>query len=811
MRRDIARSKDRAPKNMASSGTVSRVGGAALALMVVLMVTTSLPAAVTVQSSYYAPDRGTPYKWFENAREIAAFFDQHYRAAGYLHLYLRNAGREAIDATEFTLNGMKLEELRGGPGVIWWRLLPRPLAPGAVGEVMVRLRDPLDSEARLEVAFSDGSRAVANIAPSPNPLRIETIGFDEAGRAAFLVVERLDGHERVLKQVLVDGVDVTAKCRLLAPRFIGGLSPVSMRFDAPLKVGGYHVYTVRCADGATASCCLRTTDGWVPLGSYGYGTYDEFARNGCNGHNNFGRSGKGDLDQQAMLGMRAVSMLGASDVEAYEVGHPGLFAHCLQDEPDVADYGVEGVPAHLRVGHSAMAMEGRAQKVRAGNPTKLSLLTLDMTYKPANYYIYGPIADVVNPDCYPISLDADATMVREVVETARRGAGPRPLTFTFQGVMEGPRDPAAFAKKRFPRPNFPAEERIMMYYAIGAGARGLFNYIHCTENSETRWSRGTQEFPELWNEIGQVYRELDHVAPLIALAHPTTLARSSEPKLWVRLLLCGDKAALVVWVNDDYKQERMSVTYRPLRDVRVALPELPWLRGARAYSVGAGGFSEIEATGQVIHIPRADVAGMILLTTDRHLPSALTARYEERKQHVATALLEEWRGNLAATAKQQTAFRILTGGFGSYAAHGKGIGAYGASVPTYWNPEQAQYNVLEFGSNDAGPAPTQGAEWSVTIPADRAGRPHVVYVCCGAWGQPGLLSVRDARGTTVAETRVSGAWEGRVCPLRFVPAAPGPYTIGFAQPGDGPKGGRVGEVAYVVPEDELFDASLAPE
>jgi hypothetical protein len=488
-----------------------------------------------------------------------------------------------------------------------------------------------------------------------------------------------------------------------------------------------------------------------------------------------------------------------------------LFAHCLQDEPDVADYGVEGVPAHLRVGHSAMAMEERAQRVRVGDPTKLSLLTLDMTYKPANYYIYGPIADVVNPDCYPISLGADASMVREVVETARRGAGPRQLTFTFQGVMEGPRDPAEFAKKRFPRPNFPAEERIMMYYAIGAGARGLFNYIHCTENSETRWSRGTQEFPELWNEIGQVYRELDHVAPLIAMAHPTTLARSSESKLWVRLLLCGDKAALIVWVNDDYKQGRMSVTYRPLRDVRVALPELPWLRGARAYSVGAGGFTEIEATGQVIRMPRADVAGMVLLTIDRNLPSTLTARYENRKQRVATALLDEWRSDLAATAKQQTAFRLLTGAFGSYAAHGKGIGAYGASVPTYWNPEQAQYNVLEFGRNEAGPAPIQGAEWIVTIPAERAGRPHVAHLCCGSWGQPASLSVKDDRGVTLAETRVSGGWEGRVCELQFATVTPGQYTISFALPGDGPKGGRVGSIAYVVPEDELFDASLLPE
>lgn len=796
--------------NSASSFHVAAVT-LAFALAVFVIAACSLPAAVTVQSSYYAPDRGTPYSWFESARDISTFFDQHYRAAGYLYVYVRNEGRRPIDATEFRLNGENLERLREQQKVVWWRLLPRPLPPGATGEIMVRLRGPTDSPSRVEVAFSDGSRSATTVAPTPNPLRIETVGFNEARDEVFLVVERLDDRERALKPVLVDGADVTAKCRLLAPSFIGGVSPVSIDLAAPLKVGTYHVFTVRAADGATASCCLRTTDGWVPLGSYGYATYDEFARNGCNGHNNFGRSGKDDLDRQAMLGMRAVSMLGSSEVERYEVAHPGLFAHCLQDEPDVSDYGVTEVPANLRVGYMAMEMEQRAQNVRVGNPTKPSLLTLDMTYKPANYYIYGPIADVVNPDCYPVSLGMDATAVREVVETARGGAGPRPVTFTFQGVMEGPRDPEAFAKKRSPRPNFPAEERIMMYYAIGAGARGLFNYIHCTENSETRWSRGTQEFPELWNEIGQVYRELEHVAPLIAIAHPTTLATSNEPKLWLRLLLCGENAALLAWVNDNYEQKRLSVTYQPLYDVQVTPADLPWLRGAKAYAVGADGFTQLRESGRTILLPRADVAGAILLTTDGNLPSALTARYEKRTQHVASALLDEWRRDLAATAKQQTAFHLLAGEFGDYAVRGKGIGAYGASVATYWNPDEAEHNVLESGVNERGPAPTQGAEWSVTIPAGRAGKPHVVYACCGAWGQPALLLVKDSAGTTVAETRVSGNWAGRVWALRFTPAAAGEYSVTFAVPGDGPKGGRAAGVAYVVPEDRLFDPALRPE
>mgnify|MGYP005834683097 FL=1 len=772
-----------------------------------LLIATPVLAA-TVDSAYYAPDRGVLYKWYEGAQGLQEFVPRDYRAAGYLYLYVRNGGTEPISPTGFTWNGQSLDDLRAVHEAIWWRLLPRPLAPGMIGEVMVRLRNPVTETGTLAVSFDDGTSVSARIAPEPNPLRVTTIGFSDRRDRVFLVAETLDGQPREVERVLLDDLDVTAKCRLLAPRFIGACSPVSLRLPEPLALGSYHTYTVITGTGDRASACARTLDAFVPLGSYGYSTVEEYARNGCNSYANFRRSSQGLLDDLARLGMRGVSMIRNAPVEPYEVQHPGLYAHYLMDEPDCGDYfQATELPHALRIGFLALEIERRAQTVREGNPTRPSFLTIDLTYKPANYYVYGPIADILNPDCYPISIGADATMVREVVETAVLAAGPRPVTFTFQGVMEGPRDPEKFAEKRFPRPNFALEQRVMLYYAIGAGARGLFNYIHCTENSPTNWSRGTGEFPDVWNEIGQVYRELEHVSPLLALSHPTKLATSAHEKLWLRTLLCGEEAALVAWVNDGYQQDRLGVRYEPLRDVRIALPDLPWLRGWKPYAVGTGGFAPLARAGDEVLLPRADVGGLILLTARDALVSELTARYDERQRELGAFLLAEWRRSLQRQAESINLKRLITGELGAYAVQGQGLGAYGMRLDSFWNPFEAEHNVLEGGTEDRQDTTERGATFTVSIPANQAGQPWVVYAY---WGPPARMAVIGPDGQVVGTRDVEADWGGELVVLGFTPRKAGEHRISYVQGGPGGRGMRIAETIYVLPEHKSFPPLPVP-
>lgn len=771
-------------------------------LPLLLLATTAFGASV--DHAYYAPDRGTPYQWFEGAPGIQEFFTKDYRAAGYVYVYVRNDGKQPLKATSFLLDGKPLAELREAQQVVWWRLLPNPVPAGTLGEFMLRLREPLTKTCELTIGFKGGARLTTRVTPQPNPLRIATVGFTETGREVFVVAESLDGQARVLAKVLLDGSDVTAQCRLLAPKFIGDCSPVSLQLSKPLQLGSFHTYTVVTKSGERASVCLKTLDGFVPLGSYGYGTYDEYARNGVNSYANFSKASPGELDAQARLGMRGVSMLGAGVIEPYEVAHRGLYAHYIQDEPDCSDYGFDKLPHALRIGQMAMEMEQRVEYVRQRDPLRPSFLTVDLTYKPANYYIYAPIADVVNPDCYPLTIGKDASMVRESVETCRTAAAARPVTFTFSSTFEGWSDPVDLTKMRFPRPNFPLEQRVMMYYAIGAGARGLFNYIHCTETSGNHWSHGSTDWPELWNEVGVVYRELERVAPLLAVAHPTRLATSPHPKLWLRTLLCGEDAAVIVWVNDNYQQNRMGVRYEPLTDAKITLPDLPWLKGWKAYSVAQDAFTGLKVTGSQLTLPRADVAGLILLTPDARLVDSLAVRYTAKQRMTGTLLLDESRRQQAQKARRIEINRLIAGELGEFAVEGKGVSAYGMKLEQFWNPKNVPYNVFEFGASEATDEVVRGAEYTVQIPAERVGQPHLIYAFGGAYGPPCKLTVVGPGGQALLEKELRPPFAGELMVVNFTPAQAGEYVIKYLQPGKGEKGGRISGAIYVLPASKAF-------
>ncbi|NLC59107.1 MAG: hypothetical protein GX774_19910 [Armatimonadetes bacterium] len=763
-------------------------------------------AAAKLELAYWAPDRGTPYQWFETAQGIQSFFDREYVAAGYVVLHLRNDGKTPLTAKALTWNGRPFDALRQELSLIWWRLLPDTIPPGGTGEVMVRPREPLRQPATVRVTFSDGSAVQARVAPKPVPVRIETIGFSQKMDELFLVVERLDKTPQKLTRVWLDGQEVTARCRFLDPTFSTGISPVVLKPARPLRYASYHTYRVATATGATAGCCVRTYDGWVPLGSYGYNTYEEYARNGANGHNSFGRHSKSDLDTHALLGMRAVMILGDTPPAPEIRGHRGIFAYGPVDEPDCQDYFIkEDIPHPKRIGYHAMEMARRFQLYRRADPRTLGILTLDLTYKPANYYVYAPLPDVVNPDCYPIMAGNDAKMVREVVETARYAAGPRPVTFTFEGCFWENTDPEVQAKKRFPRPPFAAEVRLMIYYAIGAGARGLYNYIHCTERLGDVLNHGSTDYPDVWRAIGRAYRELDRVAPLLAVAHPTKLAQTKQEKVSVSTLVAGADSLLLVVVNEDYTQEAQAFRVNPRRNVTVTLPALPWLRPKAAWQVGEGRFAPLKLTpagrGVSLRLDRLDVAELILVTADPARIQPLEARLRQRQSALGKGLLALWRQQQAKEGQLQDARRRLLSEFDDCMVLGKGIGAYNIANDRHWNPAKTAHWGFEFGQNEAVDAPEMGAEWTFAVPAERAGQKHVVYALAGAWGQPArfVLVAPDGRETLLREVSGGGTGTLFVLPVTF-PSA-GDYTLRFLQAGRGPRGGNIAHALYVVPAD----------
>jgi len=68
---------------------------------------------------------------------------------------------------------------------------------------------------------------------------------------------------------------------------------------------------------------VRVLDDWVPLGTFGYGDLEEYARNGVNGYCNFSRSAESELDRQVTLHMRGVTTVTDHAPQGFELATRG--------------------------------------------------------------------------------------------------------------------------------------------------------------------------------------------------------------------------------------------------------------------------------------------------------------------------------------------------------------------------------------------------------------------------------------------------------------------------------------------------------
>jgi hypothetical protein len=145
--------------------------------------------------------------------------------------------------------------------------------------------------------------------------------------------------------------------------------------------------------------------------------------------------------------------------------------------------------------------------------------------------------------------------------------------------------------------------------------------------------------------------------------------------------------------------------------------------------------------------------------------------------------------------------RRLLGEFADRMVLGSPVGAYGAKPAGFWNPVNEQYSAFEFGQNEKGEAPDQGAEWKLTVPPEEAGKPLSVYAICGSWGEPGEFLLLSPGGQEVLRQEVSRPMSGGLVRLRVTPPDAGEYTLTFLVKGPGPKGGRITHAIFAIPDE----------
>lgn len=532
----------------------------------------------TIDSAFFTPDPFFPYQLFKEG----------FQPAGIVEIYIKNPTSKPVHIQKISFNNQDITEPQKGEEIVWWRLRPDPLPPNSYGEILIRLRHKPKEKLKIKLLFSDTSGLSLSLTPTPPPISIETLAFDHSIRTIFLFL-RLRNGEVKIKNVYLDGQSFTRRTKILGSW--RNICPIIISLPHPLSYGSFHYLKIETTKGDKIGAVFRARDDFFPLGSYGYVTPEEYSKNHCNIYASFSPLSKEQLDFLGNYHIMGISAIGDNPPQKDIVNHPCLWAYYLMDEPDVHDYFVESLAHPLRPGIWAMEMVRRDKLCYTADKRKLTFLTINMTYKPVNWFIYGRIADVANTDPYALAIGADMKLVYDVSETARIAFAPSMPMITFQAYYHQPFDKPSNWK--FPRMPTPEEENIMIHYALAGGAKGLLSYIHCTERvSENLISYGADDFPEVWMAIGDVYRNLRLITPIISRSQPMDIVKSKDDGLFLRALVATD-ALVVVCINRMGESQKEGYIAKSIKNAVIEVHLPPWIKPKEVNEIYQGEYRKL--------------------------------------------------------------------------------------------------------------------------------------------------------------------------------------------------------------------------
>lgn len=561
---------------------------------------------------------------------------------------------------------------------IWWKAEPNKVAPGRTGEVVVRLRAvPKISSLPVSLIHAGGKIDVAVPVADKHP-RVAGASFAEKLDFLYLYFRYPGRPGAAPVKILIDGADVT-KAAIVARHPEADVIPVTVALTKPTVPASFHCVQGVFEDGIVASAGIRA---WA----------DEFAY-GIWG----GKPGKaGDLS----VGQRYVAELVAHNINVQmpQVGSPAVqafykseagqrqlkdlgfrtvidehqkwgqkdpYLYFIHDEPDCADFRFEGIPEHKKIGALASWTVQRSNELRADDPGKLQMLNLDMTYKPQNWYIYGQVPDVLAADPYyqnrlrtayqehpeRIKVYSKATYVHAVADVCQSACQPNPLHIILYSCSHlNNKDNLRF---RFPTP---PEKRIEVFYALGAGAKGLSYWWYTPADKGEKTAYGIGAAVEhadpaaaaLYREIGLLGAEVRTVGPLLLNSCPADVPVEARGAIWTRTLLVGLDTLILLAVNDQYTNHDKGTDIAPVQNAAASVNVPVWLKTADVFEVNSGGTCDMKwsSAGPQVRLDfgRLDVTRLVIVTADKGLRAAMQKRYAEQFAGRVKTLLQQGSG-----------------------------------------------------------------------------------------------------------------------------------------------------------------------
>jgi hypothetical protein len=582
------------------------------------------------------------------------------------HIVTIHREHRGLQAASYLLNDLertpqqikdKLEEL-GAP--IWYQVRPNPVPQGGFAELVIRLRyQPKERE--LKISLTEGDLKSAEISidtQKQNRLGFASINFNNEINKVYLYVSSNDASEFEIEKLCIDGI-VLKMGDAEQKKSLRGFLPLEIPLPKSLEHGSYHYFAAVSKDGKTASAVIRARDDFFCLGIWGYRNYgntdEERARDSAktfmahlfNTHMGMGHSFFRKPEGLAMIREMGLHLM-VSDPAKQDIGSRDIYARFLLDEPDAHEYAIQDLPSHRRLGGYAQGLVERQKKWIDADPRNLTLLNVNLTYKPENWITYGPLPDILSADPYYQSRLNDTYAkhpgrlaqfchpyyVYAISEVVRWSSQPKPPHIILNSVSE--RD-----KERVFRYGTPEEKRIEFYYALAAGAKGI-SYWWFTPYGEC-FGCGSEE-PEakaMMREMARLNAEARSLLSLLSCSAPGTypgekldaFTRCLPPWLMARTLFAGTDTALLILVNRDHGSDRAGTLFEPIPKGIITFEKPPWMKDIRTFRFQGGALEEIpftmeegKAKMEIREIPLTEI---IIVTEKVSLIDEIRERWEE--------------------------------------------------------------------------------------------------------------------------------------------------------------------------------------
>ncbi|MDE0297974.1 MAG: hypothetical protein OXN17_05040 [Candidatus Poribacteria bacterium] len=529
---------------------------------------------------------------------------------------------------DLTKPSAQTKTLRDAGEPIWYKIRPASIDPGALGFVLIRTRFVPGKPVKVSVIDNRDSAYTAVVATEEPMARIAFVGFGASCERMTVFVRKLTPEDLTLDGVYLDDVDITARCKFESQDFWNDLGILTVALDTPLKEGSHHLLRLTTKQGVEITDMVRARNDFFPVGVYGWSSKGEtavermydFYRSLKAHHFNTGlvfvwpkdSAMRNSVEGRELAKRNDIMLLDADDKHWY-----------VRDEIDIWEgVHLKDFPESKRLGCMAQTDVIDFMRHKLSEDTAaLGWLQLDGWGHPANYFIHARGADISSSGDYAGQGAKQPIEVYNAVNALRWAAMPGGFNTLIYAAWEH-----SIGVPRFPTPQ---EEKMMAYYCLASGGKGLCYYTYDDSKPEGSGDHGVEANPTLLSAIGQINLTVQTLTPLLLSAYPcdgivsrhSVESEDNSDALWHRALLCADGTVILILVNHDFTSEKEKFTNTPLNDVRLELQLPPWEHHQMALAMDGNGIRELEFStdggdrSMTLYLPELITAELIVIGT----------------------------------------------------------------------------------------------------------------------------------------------------------------------------------------------------